>query len=59
MDELSQYRGCQWEAGRQLFLVFTIRAHLVRMISARPISRRERRVYAHAKSETTEADTEL
>jgi uncharacterized protein len=35
----------QTDAGRLLFLVFTIRAALIRVISARDMSRKERRVY--------------
>ena len=33
------------EAGRLLFTVFTIRRQLIRVISARDMSRKERRVY--------------
>ena len=39
----------QTDAGRGLAVVFTVRGKLVRVISARPMSRRERRVYAQAK----------
>jgi uncharacterized DUF497 family protein len=35
----------QTEAGRRLSIVFTIRETLVRVISARNMSRRERRIY--------------
>lgn len=35
-------------AGRQLTIVFTIRGRSLRVISARPMSRRERRVYGKA-----------
>ena len=35
--------------GRSLFVVFTIRGELVRVISARDMSRRERRVYEQAR----------
>ena len=38
------------DSGRELAIVFTTRGKLVRVISARPMSRRERRVYAQAKS---------
>ncbi len=38
----------QTEAGRRLFVVFTIRRRLIRVISARDMSRRERREYEHA-----------
>ena len=34
------------DSGRELAVVFTIRGKLVRVISARPMSRRERRAYA-------------
>ena len=37
--------------GRLLFVVFTLRESLVRVISARPMSRREREVYQHAEAE--------
>ena len=36
----------QTNAGRRLSIVFTIRGTLVRVISARNMSRRERRIYA-------------
>lgn len=38
----------QTAAGRKLTIVFTIRDSLIRVISARPMSRRERRVYERA-----------
>lgn len=38
----------QTDAGRKLFVVFTVREELIRVISAREMSRRERRVYANA-----------
>ena len=37
------------DAGRELSIVFTIRASSLRVISARPMSRGERNVYAKAK----------
>ncbi len=36
-------------AGRALFVVFTIRGDLVRVISARDMSRRERQIYEQAR----------
>ncbi len=36
------------DAGRELAIVFTLRGSLLRVISARPMSRRERRVYGQA-----------
>ena len=38
----------QTTGGRLLTIVFTIRGTLIRVISARPMSRRERRVYERA-----------
>jgi uncharacterized protein len=35
----------QTDAGRLLFLIFTIRRKLIRIISARDMNRRERKVY--------------
>jgi hypothetical protein len=48
------------DVGRSLFLVFTIRNKLVRVISARDMSRRERKVYRNAQDESTSAkDSEV
>ena len=41
-------------AGRHLFVVFTVRGDLVRVISAREMSRRERKEYANAEQEGTQ-----
>lgn len=38
----------QTDAGRQLAIVFTLRGSLLRVISARPMNRRERRIYGQA-----------
>lgn len=43
------------DSSRLLFLVFTIRDDLIRVISARPMSRRERRTYQDA--EDAQADS--
>ena len=40
------------EADRRLFIVFTIRGELVRVISARDMSLRERRAYERARDQT-------
>jgi uncharacterized DUF497 family protein len=37
------------DLGRRLFMVFTVRRALIRVISARDMSRRERKVYDDAK----------
>ena len=38
----------QSDAGRLLFVAFTIRGHLIRVIAARDMSRKERRIYRSA-----------
>lgn len=43
----------QTDASRELAVVFTIREKLVRVISARLMSRRERREYVRAKAKNT------
>jgi uncharacterized DUF497 family protein len=47
------------DARRLLFIVFTIRDDFIRVISARPMSRRERRVYEDAQEEAAETDPEV
>lgn len=39
------------EGGKRLFAVFTIRDKLIRMISARDMSRRERRIFSRAEAQ--------
>jgi uncharacterized DUF497 family protein len=41
----------QTDAGRPLFVAFTVRRQLVRVISARDMSRRERKEYDRAQTE--------
>ena len=41
--------------GRRLFLVVTLRGKLIRVISARDVSRRERREYEHARHKAEES----
>jgi uncharacterized protein len=43
--EARYYALSHSDAGRLLFLVFTIRKHRIRVISARDMSRKERRIY--------------
>jgi hypothetical protein len=47
------------DVSRDLAMVFTVRGRKVRVISARPMSRRERKEYVHAQSasETEKADS--
>jgi uncharacterized protein len=44
-DEQRYYSLGQTDRGRKLFVVFTIRDSLIRVISARDINRIERRIY--------------
>lgn len=48
--EARYYALGQTDARRLLLIVFTFRGTLVRVISARPMSRREREVYADAQA---------
>ncbi len=51
----------RWDAlgrtreGRRLFVAFTVRGEKMRVISARPMSRKERRAYAKAETEILRA----
>ena len=45
-DEQRFYALGQTEAGRRLFVVFTLRRDLIRVISARDMSRKEKKVYS-------------
>ncbi len=47
-NEPRQFTFGQTDAGRLLTVVFTIRGSLLRVISVRPMSRRERRGYGEA-----------
>ena len=38
----------QTDSGRRLFVVFTLRGELIRVISARDMNRKERKVHDHA-----------
>lgn len=49
--ESRYYALGQTEAGRRLFVVFTIRGRLIRVVSARDMSRRERKEYERAQEE--------
>ena len=47
-DEIRHYALGRTDAGRRLFVVFIVRGSLVRVISARDMSRRERKEYDRA-----------
>ena len=56
----SRYFGLgRTDAARELAVVFTVRGKRVRVISARPMSRRERKEYVHAQvaAASTKADS--
>jgi uncharacterized DUF497 family protein len=44
-SELRFYALGQTDGGRRLFIVFTARTHFIRVISARDMSRKERKIY--------------
>ena len=47
-QETRQFVLGRTDQGRELTIVFTLRGSLLRVISARPMSRKERRVYAQS-----------
>ena len=53
--EARYYALSHSDTGRLLFLVFTIRKHRIRVISARDMSRKERKIY----HEETQKDAEV
>jgi len=48
-EEMRYYVLGQTDKGRELFLVFTISGDLIRVITARDMSRKERRIYRDVK----------
>jgi hypothetical protein len=55
--EARYFALAQSDLGRSLAIVFTLRGSRVRVISARPMSRRERK--AHAEAEATQDDSRV
>lgn len=51
-SETRYYALGKTDQERRLFVVFTIRDDLIRVISARDMSRKERRIYQNAQEET-------
>lgn len=49
----------QTDAGRLLFVVYTLRGERVRVISARDMTRTERKDYEHARAQELEAHPEV
>jgi uncharacterized DUF497 family protein len=52
-EEVRYFALGRTDAVRELTVVFTVRGKRVRVISARPMSRRERKEYAHAQVAAT------
>ena len=57
--ELRHYALGRTDAGRPLFVVFTLRSERLRIISARDMTRRERKEYESAQAQEPPADPEL
>jgi uncharacterized DUF497 family protein len=49
-SEVRHFALGQSDQGRRLAIIFTLRGSLLRVISARPMSRRERRLYAQVET---------
>jgi uncharacterized DUF497 family protein len=49
----------QTDTGRRLFVFYTFRGDLIRVISARNMTRRERRTYERERESRLEADSEV
>lgn len=58
-EEVRYYALGQSDAGRLLFLVYTLRDERVRVISARDMTRRERKEYEHGRAQELEGDPEV
>lgn len=58
-DEARYYALGQTDAGRLLFVVYTLRGEKIRVISARDMTSRERKEYEHARAEELAADPEV
>lgn len=58
-EEFRHYALGQSDAGRLLFVVFTLRGERVRVISAREMTRRERKEYEHVRAQELAADSEF
>jgi uncharacterized DUF497 family protein len=58
-SELRYFALGRTDAGRLLFVVYTLRGEKVRVISARDMTRREQREYEHARAQEFEPDPEI
>ena len=57
--ELRCYALGQTDAGRLLFVVYTLRGERIRVISARDMTRREKKEYDHVRAQELAADPDL
>jgi uncharacterized DUF497 family protein len=57
--ELRFYALGQTDAGRLLFVVYTLRGERIRVISARDMTRREKKGYDHARTQELAADPDV
>ncbi len=53
--EARQFALGRTDGGRFLMVVFTLRPPLLRVISARPMSRRERKIYGETETSSTDS----
>jgi len=58
-SETRHYALGRTDAGRLLFVVYTLRGEKIRIISARDMTRRERKEYEHARAQELETDPEV
>ena len=58
-EEVRFFALGQSDAGRPLFVVYTLRGEKVRVISARDMSRRERKEYEHVRARELASDSEV
>jgi uncharacterized DUF497 family protein len=58
-SEIRHYALGRTDAGRLLFIAYTLRGEKVRIISARDMTRREREEYEYARAQELEADPEV
>ena len=58
-EEVRYYALGQSDAGRLLLVVYTLREERVRVISARDMTRRERKEYERGRAQELEADPEV
>ena len=58
-QEVRSYALGQTDAGRLLFVAYTLRGERIRVISARDMTRREKKEYERARAEEHETDPEV